>query len=121
MLSAAIQSTVAGVVTNTSFAIEDEEITVPFCVHRELQRPEREKKGITGYVYDVEIGIIDNTPEDVETKKGQIRAAIEALEDTTTEGTGIEIVEYIGDNPAFDEESRLYTTIMSFVITTNNI
>lgn len=121
MLSEAIQSTLQGVITNTSFAMEDEEILVPFCVHREVQRPDREKKGVAGYEYDVEILIIDNTPEAVASKKASIRTALEALEGTTVSSTSIELVDYKNDDPAYDEASRLHTTVLFFIITTSNI
>jgi hypothetical protein len=121
MLSAAIQSTLAGIITNTFFAMGDEDIQAPYCVHREIQHPQRLKSGMSGYEYDVEIAIIDTSPDNVETKKTSVRAALEALEGTMTEETAIEIVEYMGDDPDFDIESNLYTTILSFRIESSNI
>jgi len=121
MLSAAVQSTLVNIITNTFFAIGDEEIQTPWCVHSEIQTPERLKKGVVGYSYDVEIAIVDNSPDDIETLKNQVRTAIEALEGTTTQGTGIEIVEYLNDAPDFDQESKLYVNILRFVIQTSNI
>jgi hypothetical protein len=121
MLSAAVQSTLAGIITNTFFAIGDEEIQVPYCVHRELQRPERMKSGVSGYEYDVEIAVIDSSPDAVETSKQSIRTALEALEGTTKESTAIDFVEYLGDEPDHDEESNLYTNVLRFIITTSNI
>ena len=121
MLSAAIQSTLATIITNTFFAIGDEDIQAPFCVHSETQRPQRLKSVVAGYEYYVEIAVIDTTPDNVETKKTSVRSALEALEGTTTSNTSIESVEYISDDPGFDEESKLYMTVMTFIISTNNI
>lgn len=121
MLSAAIQSTLLGVITNTFFAIGDEEIQAPFCVHTERQAPVRLKSGIAGYEYDCEIAIVDDSPDDIETKKTSVRSALEALEGTTVQSTSIEVVEYLGDDPGFDQESKLYISILRFTIQTSNI
>lgn len=121
MLSTAIQTALAKIMTNTFFAIGDEEVQAPFCVHSERQRPQRLKSGVTGYEYDVEIAIIDTSPDNVEAKKTSVRTALEALEGTTSESTSIELVEYIDDDPGFDQESKLYMTVITFIISTSNI
>ena len=121
MLSTALQSTLAGIITNTFFAIGDEKIAVPFCVHSERQNPVRLKSGVVGYEYEVEIAVIDDSPDDVESLKQQIITAIEALSGTTASSTTIEAAEYLGDDPGFDQESKLYISILRFIIQTSNI
>jgi hypothetical protein len=79
MLSAALQTTLAGIITNTFFAIGDEDIAAPFCVHSERQTPVLLKSGVAGYEYDCEVAVIDSSPDNVETKKKLIITAIEAL------------------------------------------
>lgn len=121
MLSAAIQTTLAGIIENTLISIGDEEIAAPFCVHSERQNPARLKSGVAGYEYECEIAVVDDSPDDIETYKQSIRTALEALEGTTTSSTSIELVEYQGDDPGFDQESKLYISILRFLIQTSNI
>ncbi len=120
MISAALQTTLAGIITNTFFAIGDEDIQVPFCVHREDETPMRLKEGIAGYAYDCEIAIVDDSPDDIDTYKGSIISALEALAGTTVESTVINTVSYEGDAPDFDQESKLYINILRFYIETDN-
>jgi hypothetical protein len=121
MISEAIQVEVQKVITNTAFAIEGEEIEVPFCVHKEKQTPVRLKSGVSGYENSCELMIIDKLPDSVETLKTRVRTAIEAMEGITISGTAIESVDYLGDDPDFDMQSQMYYTIMNFNIETSNI
>jgi hypothetical protein len=120
MISSILQSTLSGIITNTFFAIGDQEIVVPFCVHKEQESPLRLKEGIIGYEYQCEVAIIDDTPDAIETYKESIIAAFEALIGTTVSGTRIDQVDYITDSPDFDTDSKLYTNILTFVIETRN-
>jgi len=120
MISAAIQTTLEGIITDTFIAIGDEDIQVPFCVHQERETPIRLKEGIAGYAYDCDVAIVDDSPDDVNTYKGSIISALEALAGTTVESTVINTVSYEGDDPDFDQESRLYTNILRFYIETAN-
>ncbi len=121
MLSAALQTALVGIITNTFIAIGDEDIEAPFCVHSEKQTPVRLKSGVAGYEYECEIAVVDSTPDSIETYKASIRSALEGLEGTTSQGTAIEVVEYLGDDPGFDQESKLYISILRFLIQTSNI
>jgi hypothetical protein len=121
MISAALQTTLMGIIPNTFIAIGDEEIAAPFCVHSERQSPVRLKRGVAGYEYECEIAVIDDSPDDVEAYKQSIRTAIEALEGTTASSTSIELVDYLGDDPGFDQESKLYINILRFIIQSSNI
>ena len=120
MISAAIQSTLTGIITNTYIAIGDEEILTPYCVHQERETPLKLKEGLIGYEYECEIAVIDDSPDSVETYKQSIITALEALAGTTVSGTNILMVDYLGDDPGFDQEDKMYTTIMRFLIETSN-
>lgn len=121
MLSVALQTTLGNIITNTFMVIGDEDIDAPFCFHEEQQRPVFLKKGVAGYEYDCEVAIIADLPDSVEALKQQVITAIESLKATTVEGTGIEEIEYLGDAPGYDAESKLYISIIRFLIQTSNI
>lgn len=120
MISQAIQTACVGVIPNTYFSMGDENIVAPYCVHRESGEPLYMKGVIAEYSWDVEIAIIDDDPADVESLGESIRTAINALEGTTSSGTNIQDVTYLGDSPEFDEEENLYVTLLRFTITTTN-
>ena len=98
----------------------DEEIVAPYCTHKETGDAQYLKSGLIGFIYRCEILVIDRTPESVESLGQQIMIAIEALGGTTTSGTKIDMVEFQGDEPDFDIESKLYLTILTFLIETSN-
>lgn len=119
MISEAIQATVGAIITNTNVNIGDEKIVTPFCVHNETELPPSLlKEGVDGYNFNVEIMIIDTLPDLVNTNVVLVRAAIEALAGTTVNNTAFEMVNYEGDDPGFDTESRLYANIIRFTIET---
>jgi hypothetical protein len=119
MISEAIQATVAAIITNTYAIIGDEEITAPFCVHTETElAPTLLKEGILNYNYTVEVLIIDELPDSITTAANSVRAAIEALAGTTVNSTTFDQVNYEGDSPGFDQESRLYGNNLTFTIET---
>ena len=121
MISAAIQTTLEVILPDTFFAIGDEGIEAPFCVHNEQELPPLLlKEGVAGYNFMVEIMIIDTLPDTVAAKVALVRAAIEALAGTTVDSTKFETVNYEGDDPGFDQESRLYGNNMRFEIGTEN-
>jgi hypothetical protein len=120
MISNAIQAKCESIIPNTFVTIGDEKITVPFCTHNEVETPVYLKAGLSGYEYEVEIFIADVLPDNVGTLGNQIITAIGTLEGTTADGTKIDMVEYQGDNPGFDTESRLYGNILKFLIETSN-
>jgi hypothetical protein len=121
MLSVALQKVLQNIIPNTFNVIGDEDIAAPFCVHEAQQSPVFLKQGIAGYEYDCEIAIIAELPDSVEALKQQVRAAVEALPGTTSEGTTFEDVEYLGDGPGYDSESKLYISIVRYLIQTSNI
>ena len=119
MITEAIQATVAAIITNSYVTIGDEEITVPFCVHSEQELPPNLlKEGVHSYNYAVEIMIVDTLPDNVKTKVDLVRAAIEALPGTTVNSTEFLVVNYEGDDPGFDQESKLYGNNIRFTIET---
>lgn len=120
MISEAIQQTLAAVIPNTFMSMGDEEILTPYCVHKESGVPNYVKTGIAGYTYQVEVAIIDDTPDKVETLLQNAKDAILALEGTTVAGTGIEMVIWESDEPDFDIESKMYITTIVFTIDTSN-
>ena len=120
MISEAIQTKVAGVVTNTFIHIAPETAVAPFAVHSEAGVPLRTKEGIEGYEYDVNVIIVTASASQRETYAAQVIAAIEALSGTTTNSTAVDEARYISDNPAFDEELELYGTNMFFKVITSN-
>jgi hypothetical protein len=119
MIGEAIQVTVEAIISNTFAIVGDEEIITPYCVHTETEiEPTYLKEGILNYNYSAEVLIIDVTPDSVNTKVALVRAAIEALAGTTVNSTAIEQVIYEGDDPGFDQESRLYANNIRFSIET---
>lgn len=120
MISEAIQATVVAIIANTNVNIGDEKIVTPFCVHNETELPPSLlKEGVDGYNFNVEIMIIDTLPDLVNANVVLVRAAIEALAGTTVNSTAFEQVNYEGDDPGFDTESRLYANIIRFTIEVN--
>ena len=119
MIGEAIQATVVAIIPNTYAIVGDEEIEVPYCVHIETElEPTRVKEGILNYNYSVEVLIIDSLPDSVISSAALVRAAIEALAGTTVNSTTFEQVIYEGDDPGFDQESRLYASNIRFTIET---
>jgi hypothetical protein len=120
MIGEAIQATVAAIIPNTfAIVVLDDEITAPYCVHTETElEPTYLKAGLLNYNYAVEILIIDELPDNVSTKVALVRAAIEALPGTTVNSTAFEQVIFEGDDPGFNEESRMYANNLRFTIET---
>lgn len=119
MISEAIQTTVVAIVPNTYPIVGDEEIEAPYCVHTETElAPSLTKEGVLNYNYLVEVLIIDELPDSVNTKIALVKAALEALPGTTVNSTTFEQVNYEGDSPGFDPESRLYANNITFTIET---
>lgn len=120
MISAAIQSTLANIITNTFMIMADENIITPYCVHRESGEPIYLKAGIVGYEYKVEVVIIDDTADKVETLVQSTKNALIALEGTTVQSTTISSVTWVGDEPDYDTEDHMYTSVITFIIQTTN-
>ena len=121
MIGEAIQATVSAIITNTFAIVGDEEIVTPYCVHTETElEPALVKEGVLNYNYSVEVLVIDTLPDNVLSKVALIRAAIEALQGTIVNSTIFEQVKFEGDNPGFDQESRLYANNIVFSIETKN-
>jgi hypothetical protein len=120
MISTAIQTTVAAIIPNTYMAMGDEKIITPYSVHKEVGTPIYLKSGIAGYSYDVEIAIIDDLPEAVETLVQSVKNAILALAGTTVSSTYFESVIWENDEPDFDMEAKMYISIIKFTIETSN-
>lgn len=120
MISEAIQEALQVIVPNTFQTIGDENITVPFCIHEETDTPEYLKEGLSGYSWQVEIGIVHNSPDAAEALAVQIIAAIELLARTVSHNTIIEEVEFTGTAPGYDEQTREYLKMVRFTISTKN-
>lgn len=120
MISEAIQAKLVAIVLHTYYSMGDENITAPYCVHRESCTPEYMKADIGQYVWECEVALIHTTPALVESVATSMRTAIGTLAGTTTNGTIIQDVTYLGDAPEFDDEEKLYVTVMRFNITTKN-
>lgn len=120
MITAAVQSTLEAIIPNTFDAMGDEQISTPFCVHKEAGTPEYVKEGICGYSYDCEVMIVDDTADKVETLVQSAKNALLALTGTTTSGTVIELVVWDSDDPDFDVDNKMYYNILKFTIQTLN-
>lgn len=120
MISEAIQQTLAAIIPNTYMSMGDEEIITPYATHRETGVPNYGKAGILGYTYQVEVLIVDDTPDKVEQLLQSVKNALRELEGTTVCGTGIELVIWEDDEPDFDIESQMYTSVSTFTIDTSN-
>lgn len=120
MIAEAIQAALSAIIPNTYTEIGDEGVSAPFCIHSESETEVRLKSGVIGYEVAVEVAIIDNTPDLVKTKSVSVIAALMALGETTNMGTIINSVNYEGDAPGFDQDSRLYANMLRFTIETSN-
>ena len=121
MICEAIQDTIAAIVTNTFPIIGDEETEAPFCLHTETeQEPSLLKEGEESYNFLVEIFIADKLPDSVETNAALIRTAIEGLKGTTVRSVFFNEVNYEGNDPGFDAESREYANYLRFTVNTKN-
>lgn len=120
MISQVIQTACVGVIPKTYFSMGDENITAPYCVHRESSTPQYMKGVIVEYSWEVEIAIIADDPAELESLGNSIRTAIGNLERTTSSSTYIQDVTYLGDSPEYDEEENLYVTVLRYTITTTN-
>lgn len=121
MISEAIQAKCVAVIPTSYYSMGDEKILAPYCVHRETGLPPiTGKNGILEYPWHVEVAIIDKTPADVNDYAVEIREGIESLENTTSHGTDIQDVTFMGEDPDYDDEEKLYVTILQFTITTTN-
>lgn len=116
MIGEKIQTALEAVIPNTYVAIADEGVETPFCIHSERQVPIRLKEGVIGYTYECEVMIIDDSPDNVETLKKSVISALEALEGSSDDDYKITSVDYTGDEPGFDKESKLFSTILLFNI-----
>jgi len=120
MISNAIQTVVSAIIPNTFQSIGDENIAKPYCIHEESDTPDYHKAGLSGYSWSVEIGIIHNKPDSAETLAVSVKAAVEALQGTTNDSTIIDLVEYLGTTPGFNQETREYLKMIHFNILTRN-
>jgi len=121
MISQAIQTKLVALIPRSYFSIGDEDIQAPYCVHREnCVGYSEHKAGSKEYTYEVEIAIIEDKPGELETLANSVRAAITALEGQTTNSTYIQDVTYMGDSPEYDDEEKLYVTVLRYSITTTN-
>lgn len=120
MIGEAIQQAIVAIIPNTYPLIGDEKITLPLCVHEERDEPIYLKAGISGYVWSCEMAIIHNTPDEAETLAMQVKAVIEALGNTTSQGTNIESVIYDGGDSGFDQTTKEYLKTVRFTIETSN-
>jgi len=120
MITQAIQGKCKAVMPQSYTSIGDENFNAPYCVHRENATPEYMKGVIVQWIYECEIAIVCVDPADLESNATSIRSGIEALEGTVTNGTTIQDVTYLGDTPDYDQEEKLYVTLLRFQITTKN-
>ena len=120
MISDAIQQTLSAIIPNTYMSMGDEKIITPYATHKETGVPNYGKSGIMSYTYQVEVLIIDDTPDKVEQLLQSCKNSLLALEGTTVAGTGIEMVIWESDDPDFDIESQMYISVSTFTIDTSN-
>lgn len=130
MIGEAIQAALAAIITNTFADVMNDDAAVPYCLHTEAETPVKLKEGLCGYTYNVEVFIVDQTPDLVKTLSVSVISALEALSGTSypdeedlEEGetaTDIDEVIYEGDDPGFDPESRMHGNLLTFTIETLN-
>lgn len=150
MIGAAIQSALEAVITNTYSEIAEQDMKIPFCVHSERESPVRYKDGTVDFQYEVEVFIVDETSDSVKALSNAAVTALEALtgttytttteaptttEETTTGsatttaatttaapagGITIDQVSYEGDEPGYDQQSKLYGNSLRFIIEVSN-
>ena len=100
--------------------IGDIEADLPFCVFRADALPMIQKAGICGYDYVVNIGIIDNTIESVNSYTEQITSAMRSLKGEIS-GTNIYAVIQTDESGIFYEnENSIYENDLEFKVFTQN-
>lgn len=121
MITQAIQTALVAITPNTYGKMGDEVIKAPYCVHREQCVGYTElKDNSKEFVWEVEVALIEDSSGNLETLSESARAAVIALEGTTTNSTRIQDVTFMGDAPDYDDEEKLFVTIQRYSITTTN-
>lgn len=107
-------------VLDAHLLVGDIEAELPFCVYRAVPEPVRDKTGITGYIYVVEVGIIDNNPDDVNNYTESLTTAMLAMAGTINE-TEIEKV-LLTDESGFyySHADNVYMNDLEFKVFTKN-
>jgi hypothetical protein len=101
--------------------IGDIEADLPFCVFRADTQPHRTKDGICGYDHIVNVGIIDNEIESVNTYTESVITAMTAKENTIISGTKIYAVIQTDESGIYYEnENNVYMNDLEFKVFTKN-
>ncbi len=100
--------------------IGDIEAELPFCVFRADAAPARQKAGICGFEYVVNIGVIDNAVASVNSYSVQVIEAIEKLKGSVS---GTDIIASIQTDESgiyYENENNVFMNDLEFKVFTKN-
>jgi len=120
MLADALYNTLKTILTAYP-VIGATDATAPFCTYAVEPTPIRTKDGIIGYTQKVRIAIVDDDIDAIETNTNSIRAAITALDRTTTAGTTIDglLLEF-ETGSIFNPDFNIFQNTLEFSFDTDN-
>ena len=112
---------ILGEVMDAHALIGDIEADLPFCVFRADTEPHRQKDGICGYDHIVNIGIIDNEIESVNSYTDSIISAMISVRNQTISGTQIfAIIQTDESGIYYENENNVYMNDLEFKVFTKN-
>lgn len=100
--------------------IGDIEAELPFCVFRADASPARQKAGICGFEYVVNVGVIDSDVDSVNNYSVQIIDAVQAMQGTVS---GTDIIAAIQTDESgiyYENENNVFMNDLAFKVFTKN-
>ena len=119
MIIEAIHTTVNPILTAYPL-VGDIEATLPFCLYKATPEAVRDKTGIIGYVYTVEIGIIAKRISEVNTYTPTIINAIKAMTGTINDTEITSVIHTDESGVYYLAPDEVHVNDLEFKIFTNN-
>jgi hypothetical protein len=123
MMTDAIQSILSTIVNSYAVIVESDDIpSGTFAVHQEdLSASLRDKEGVFGYIYNVAITVVSESPDDIDTKIAAIITAMIAASGTVSSTTIEEVLFSSSEGKAWDDEKKRYYDLITFSVETKNL
>lgn len=119
MILEAIHTTIKSIIPAYPL-VGDIEAVTPFCIYRATPQPMRDKNGVDAYTYTVEIGIVDASPNTVNTYTESIKTAILAMSGTINSTEILAVIETDESGIYFQSADQVYINDLEFKIFTKN-
>lgn len=100
--------------------IGDIEAELPFCVFRADASPARQKAGVCGYEYVVNVGIIDNEVKSVNNYSVQIINAIQNMNGSVSGTDVIAAIQTDESGIYYENENNVFMNDIEFKVFTKN-